>query len=413
MYIPDFYGQQQNSLRQGLELGNTLRFNPLKEQQMQLQSQAMQNDLNMNPLRQQALQQQVDAAPIMQKQREQSLISSQIQNDEDMKKMMVQDTIALASSDREVQDKMIPEMINKYTELGDNQAVTSLTAIYEMDEKERMTSLYQVMNMAQQQGIIGGKKSAEQKEFESLTEGLTSEQKKLATEIKLGLKPRAVGDAITTAMKNGDITNLAEAKAELKEAEKFAEATGSSRARIIDAGFDKMNKIDEGISNIDSAISALGSGAGTGAIEKFFPSIKAASVELDNIRGKMALDVVGATTFGALSKGELDLAKDIALPTGLNDAELTDYLIRKKDAQQKLRDYYYEQIQHLDQGGTVASFMREKEREKESLSLKPESQPANEAFSPKLNRAVTGTEISEIMNKTGLSLEQVKERLGM
>jgi len=75
----------------------------------------------------------------------------------------------------------------------------------------------------------------------------------------------------------------------------------------------------------------------------------------------MALDVVGATTFGALSAGELALAKDVALPTGLDTDELLVFLDKRKAAQQKLRDYYNEQIQFLDQGGTVAGFLRMKE----------------------------------------------------
>ena len=77
----------------------------------------------------------------------------------------------------------------------------------------------------------------------------------------------------------------------------------------------------------------------------------------------MALDVVCATTFGAISAGELDLAKDVALPTGLDTPQLIDYLTRRKAAQEKLRAYFGEQIQFLDQGGTVAGFLRKKERD--------------------------------------------------
>ena len=76
----------------------------------------------------------------------------------------------------------------------------------------------------------------------------------------------------------------------------------------------------------------------------------------------MALDVVGATTFGALSKGELDLAKAIALPKDLDEDELITFLQAKKEAMNKLRSYYNEQIQFLDQGGTVAGFLRSKEK---------------------------------------------------
>ena len=57
------------------------------------------------------------------------------------------------------------------------------------------------------------------------------------------------------------------------------------------------------------------------------------------------------------------MAKDVALPTGLNTEELKDFLARKKVAQTKLRAYYNEQIQFLDNEGTVAGFLRMKESE--------------------------------------------------
>lgn len=213
---------------------------------------------------------------------------------------------------------------------------------------------------------------AETRAFEGLIEGFTPEEQDNARKIKAGLKGRAVSNAVLSAIDSGDITSLAQAKAEIKQAEKFSEMSAASRAKTIDKSYDGIQKIDAGIRNIDDALGALGTGAGTGAIEKFFPSIKAASVELENIRGRMALDVVGATTFGALSAGELALAKDIALPTGLNEPELKDYLTRKRDSQMKLRDYYSEQIDFLDQGGTVAGFLRSKERDV------PQGQPAQQ-----------------------------------
>lgn len=204
--------------------------------------------------------------------------------------------------------------------------------------------------------------------FNDLIKDMTPAQKKTAKQIKAGLKGRAVTNAELTAIEDGSIKSYSDYKVQQKQAEKFAEATGASRARIIDKGFESINKANTSLRNIDKAIAVLDQGAGVGAIEKLWPSITAASVELDNIRNQMALDVVGATTFGALSQGELDLAKDVALPTGLDTAELKDYLIRKKAAQIKLRDYYNEQIQHLDQGGTIASFLRSKNREAEGGS---------------------------------------------
>lgn len=205
--------------------------------------------------------------------------------------------------------------------------------------------------------------SAEAISFKDLIKDFTPEKKKLAKLIKAGIKGRAVSNAIMTGVEDGTITSYAQAQAEIKQATKFAEATGASRAKLIDKGFEKITKIEAATRNMDRAIKVLGEGAGVGVFEKMWPSIAAASVELDNIRGDMALDVVGATTFGALSAGELALAKDVALPTGLDTDELIDYLERKKAAQTKLKNYYMEQIQFLDQGGTVAGFLRSKEKE--------------------------------------------------
>jgi hypothetical protein len=217
-------------------------------------------------------------------------------------------------------------------------------------------------------------------EFTSLTKDLTKEQKQEATLIKLGLSPRAVGNALQTITSQGIEQEIGKASAVIKQREKFGEMTGVSRAKMIDAGFEQITKINRGIGNIDRAAELINSGAGVGAIEKFFPSFKAASVELDNVQKSMALDVIGSVTFGALSQGELNLAKEVALPIGLDAPELIEHLKQRKEAQIKLRDYFQDQIQFLDQGGTVAGFLRSKENENAQ-------QPAetNQADQPQAN----------------------------
>jgi hypothetical protein len=176
--------------------------------------------------------------------------------------------------------------------------------------------------------------------------------------VKNTLVPAVVdGEKITSS-------TVGDNKADIKQREKFGELQGSSRAEAIDKGLEAMKGIDKNMLNLDRAIATLDSGAGTGAAEKLFPSIKAATKELEQIQGELTLDVIGSVTLGAISATELDLARDIALPLGLDEVELRDFLQRKKAAQNKLRDYYNEQIQFLDQGGTVAGFLRKKEAEK-------------------------------------------------
>ena len=139
--------------------------------------------------------------------------------------------------------------------------------------------------------------------------------------------------------------------------------TGASRAKLIDDGFESIQGIDVNIRNLDKAIAAIDAGTSTGAIEsRFFPTIRKSTVALEQIQKQLGLDVIGGVTFGALSKGELDLALAVALPTGLQPAELRQWIEDKKVAQTKLRAYFSGQVDFLDQGGTVAGFMRAQER---------------------------------------------------
>lgn len=201
-----------------------------------------------------------------------------------------------------------------------------------------------------------------------------------AQALNLVAKPGTITGRERVATTEGLTEDVAASEATIAGQKKFAELSGSSRAKVIDKGFDVIQGIDKNIRNIDRAIEALNAGAGTGAIEsRFFPSIKAASVALDQIQSELALDVVGATTFGALSEGELALARDVALPTKLDGPDLLIFLEDKKTAQLKLRAYYEEQIEFIDQGGTVAGFLREKRRETASTQAAEEVQTEAEA----------------------------------
>jgi len=129
--------------------------------------------------------------------------------------------------------------------------------------------------------------------------------------------------------------------------------------------FKSIKPIRKSISNIDKAISAIDQGANTGVIASRLPSITAASIELDNLRGQLGLDVVGETTFGALSEGELQLALDVALPETLDEAELKDFLIRKRDAQKKVLKEMESAARFLSSGkGTISAYIEKLEAEK-------------------------------------------------
>jgi hypothetical protein len=122
--------------------------------------------------------------------------------------------------------------------------------------------------------------------------------------------------------------------------------------------FENVGKVRQNLSNLDAAVAALDAGANTGVIANKFPNWKASTIELRNIQNRLGLDVVGSVTFGALSEGELSLALETALPLNMNERQLRDWLIRKKDAQSKVADYLSEQARYLSvPGRTVGNWM--------------------------------------------------------
>jgi len=116
-------------------------------------------------------------------------------------------------------------------------------------------------------------------------------------------------------------------------------ASGAQAVKASGEAFESLAKIGQSIANIDDAIAAINSGANTGPVYAMLPSVRESSIALDNVQRRMGLDVIGSVTFGALSKGELDLALATAIPTKMKPVALRKWLLTKRSAQQKLSDY--------------------------------------------------------------------------
>lgn len=191
-------------------------------------------------------------------------------------------------------------------------------------------------------------------EFNSLTEGMSPEDVEQAKRVKVGLDPRAVTSAPKVTMIGGvphifDATSQTMKPVEVEGQRVTTESVAQSEGEIAatvkanEQGIEQsgeaikqLSSVKKSISNIADAIQALDDGASTGAMASRLPSITQASIELDNVRAKMGLDVIGSTTFGALSESELNFALDTALPNNLQPAQLREWLVKKQEAQQKL-----------------------------------------------------------------------------
>ena len=161
------------------------------------------------------------------------------------------------------------------------------------------------------------------------------------------------GDARTTAIKNSE-----DFGADVQERRAQGRGIGELSAKQVGQAFAEVGKIKKNLGNIDDAIAAIDAGANTGVIASKLPNITAASIQLANVRQQLGLDVIGSVTFGALSEGELNLALDTALPTGLAPKDLRKYLVDKKNAQTKLAGYLTEQATYLSKrGNTLAGWL--------------------------------------------------------
>jgi len=141
--------------------------------------------------------------------------------------------------------------------------------------------------------------------------------------------------------------------------EKAKKLAGAAVATA-EKGFETVDKIRTNLYNLNEALHALESGAQVGPIAQHFPSVRQATILFENAANRMGLDIVGAVTFGALSAGELKLAKAVAMPPGLEEAEQRDWIRRKIDAQEKLAGYLEKQSVFLSQPGNTQAMWQEK-----------------------------------------------------
>ncbi|WP_020208287.1 hypothetical protein [Gilvimarinus chinensis] len=162
------------------------------------------------------------------------------------------------------------------------------------------------------------------------------------------------------AREGGKLDTQIEKRPEVEDRVTRAKKSAEQAETKIGELFNQYQGIQNTISSYDEIIGLIDRGADTGAIASRLPSVRAASIELDNAVNNLGLDVIGNTTFGALSESELGFALDSAIPRNLQGPELKDWLTRKKAAQQKLANYVNGAIRYLGNGGTLAGLQQQR-----------------------------------------------------
>ena len=122
----------------------------------------------------------------------------------------------------------------------------------------------------------------------------------------------------------------------------FAIKSASAKAGMVGSTVSSIINVDSSLRNYAKAKRSLRDAIAnnqniSGVLTQYFPDISVEAAELTNARNALGLDVVGSVTFGALSKGELDLALSQGLPLGLNEPQLLEYIERREVALKKYR----------------------------------------------------------------------------
>ena len=132
--------------------------------------------------------------------------------------------------------------------------------------------------------------------------------------------------------------------------------------------------------NYERAIELLDTeGATSGVIASMVPSVTAATLELENIRNEMGLDVVGMSNFGQLNADELKLALSTAMPD-LTPEALIPWLRRKQEVTNKIigeMNRYRAWASMQKGGGTLEEFNRTQQAEEFRIDFDSLTDPNN------------------------------------
>jgi hypothetical protein len=170
------------------------------------------------------------------------------------------------------------------------------------------------------------------------------------------IKGAANIEEFSTRTQGLEETRLATEKANVAKA---TDAVKFSNAAFEQSDFLRSNKII-----LNQALEALNEGASSGPFQRLLPVITDAGAKLQAAQSRLGLNIVQETTFGALSKGELDLALKIGLPDNLTEEPLAQYIKDKMIASEKLAAYLDETGDYLAiEGNNLAGWRKLKREE--------------------------------------------------
>ena len=131
-------------------------------------------------------------------------------------------------------------------------------------------------------------------------------------------------------------------------------------SKVSGDAFEQLRGNRQTIATMNEAVKAIDNNASSGFFSRYLPSFRESTIQLENAAQRMGLDVIAATTFGALSEGELRLAMDTAVPSNLKPKALKSWLGERITAKKKLSRELTKMAVELGKGKTTIAEYLEK-----------------------------------------------------
>lgn len=195
---------------------------------------------------------------------------------------------------------------------------------------------------------------------EMLTGARAAEQIKIARQYGADVKATESGGRRSAELE-ADLEIKPDLEAKVTTAKEKAKQSQEKVAKLLD----QAESARSSVSIYDDMIAAIDDGADSGRLADFLPSVRSSTLQLNNLKNRLGLEVISTTTFGALSAPELKLAMETAVPP-LPPAELKIWAQNKKAAQIKLANQMEEYAMFLDSGGTRAEWVDLQKKVRES-----------------------------------------------
>jgi hypothetical protein len=151
---------------------------------------------------------------------------------------------------------------------------------------------------------------------------------------------------------------------------------------------EKADNIGSQIRNLEEVDKQLAAGANTGTISNLFPTLRTSTLALQNAVNRLGLDVIGGTTFGALSAEELKMALRTAVPTDMNEDDLREWVREKIRVQRMLERELLNSARKLSGGMGWSEWIKERDEAAKAAQEAREAAAANEGQSGQPTKTV-------------------------